>query len=196
MRRNGRAREIPHLPNDLHITHLTQLGPALRLVNRPGIRTATEIEFRNAVDSYKSGRRPDTIGEYDDMMTDPIADMLTRVRNASQAKHKRVDMPVSRLKTEIARILKENHFIHDFKVLDDGAHGVLRIYLKYYEDKPVIRNVERVSRPGRRIYKGATELPRIRSGLGIAIVSTSKGMMSDRQARAQKVGGEVMALVW
>jgi small subunit ribosomal protein S8 len=130
------------------------------------------------------------------MMTDPIADMLTRLRNASQAKHKRVDMPVSRLKTEIARILKENHFIHDFKVLDDGAHGVLRIYLKYYEDKPVIRNVERVSRPGRRIYKGAVELPRIRSGLGIAIVSTSQGMMSDRQARAQKVGGEVMALVW
>jgi small subunit ribosomal protein S8 len=130
------------------------------------------------------------------MMTDPIADMLTRLRNASQAKHKRVDMPVSRLKTEIARILKENHFIHDFKVLDDGAHGVLRIYLKYYEDKPVIRNVERVSRPGRRIYKGAAELPRIRSGLGIAIVSTSQGMMSDRQARAQKVGGEVMALVW
>jgi small subunit ribosomal protein S8 len=130
------------------------------------------------------------------MMTDPIADMLTRLRNASQAKHKRVDLPVSRLKTEIARILKENHFIHDFKVLDDGAHGLLRVYLKYYEDKPVIRNVERVSRPGRRIYKGAAELPRIRSGLGIAIVSTSKGMMSDRQARAQKVGGEVMALVW
>jgi small subunit ribosomal protein S8 len=130
------------------------------------------------------------------MMTDPIADMLTRLRNASQAKHKRVDMPVSRLKTEIARILKENHFIHDFKVLDDGAHGLLRVYLKYYEDKPVIRNVERVSRPGRRIYRGATELPRIRSGLGIAIVSTSQGMMSDRQARAQKVGGEVMARVW
>jgi small subunit ribosomal protein S8 len=130
------------------------------------------------------------------MMTDPIADMLTRVRNASQAKHKRVDMPVSKLKTEIARILKENHFVHDFKVLDDGAHGVLRIYLKYYEDRPVIRNVERVSRPGRRIYKGATELPRIRNGLGIAIVSTSRGMMSDRQARSHKVGGEVMAVVW
>jgi small subunit ribosomal protein S8 len=130
------------------------------------------------------------------MLTDPIADMLTRIRNASTAKHKRVDMPVSKLKSEIARILKENHFIQDFKVLDDGAHGVLRVYLKYYEDKPVIRNVERVSRPGRRIYKGATELPRIRNGLGIAIVSTSKGMMSDRQARSQKVGGEVMALVW
>jgi small subunit ribosomal protein S8 len=130
------------------------------------------------------------------MMTDPIADMLTRIRNASQAKHKRVDMPVSKLKTEVARILKENHFIHDHKILDDGRHGVLRIYLKYYEDQPVIRNVHRVSRPGHRIYKGAKEMPRVRSGLGLAIVSTSKGVMSDRQARSQKVGGEVMALVW
>jgi small subunit ribosomal protein S8 len=130
------------------------------------------------------------------MMTDPIADMLTRIRNASQAKHKRVDMPVSKLKIEIARILKESHFIHDYKVLDDGRHGMLRIYLKYYEDQPVIRNVQRISRPGRRIYKGAGEMPRVRSGLGLAIVSTSKGVMSDRQARSHKVGGEVMALVW
>jgi small subunit ribosomal protein S8 len=130
------------------------------------------------------------------MMTDPIADMLTRIRNASSAKHKRVDMPVSKLKTEIARILKENHFIHDYKILDDGRHGVLRVYLKYYEDKPIIRNVHRVSRPGRRIYKGADEMPRVRNGLGLAIVSTSKGVLSDRQARSQKVGGEVMALVW
>jgi small subunit ribosomal protein S8 len=130
------------------------------------------------------------------MMTDPIADMLTRVRNAAQAKVKRVDMPVSKLKTEFARILKENHFIHDYKVLDDGRFGVLRVYLRYFEDKPVIRNVQRVSRPGRRIYKAADELPRVRGGLGIAIVSTSKGMMTDRQARAAKVGGEVMALVW
>ncbi|MEX0907290.1 MAG: 30S ribosomal protein S8 [Gemmatimonadota bacterium] len=130
------------------------------------------------------------------MMTDPISDMLTRIRNASSAKHKRVDMPVSKLKTEIARILKENHFIHDYKVLDDGRHGLLRIYLKYYEDKPVLRSLRRVSRPGRRIYKAADEMPRIRNGLGVAIVSTSKGMMSDRQARSHKIGGEVMALVW
>jgi small subunit ribosomal protein S8 len=130
------------------------------------------------------------------MMTDPIADMLTRIRNASQAKHKRVDLPVSRLKTEIARILKENHFIHDYKIMDDGRHGVLRIYLKYYEDRSVIRSVKRVSRPGRRIYKAADQMPRVRSGLGLAIVSTSKGRMSDRQARSHKVGGEVMALVW
>jgi small subunit ribosomal protein S8 len=130
------------------------------------------------------------------MMTDPIADLLTRIRNASLAKHKRVDLPVSKLKTEVARILKENHFIQDYKVLDDGAHGVLRLYLRYFEDRPVIRNVQRISRPGRRVYKGADEMPRIRGGLGMAIVSTSKGMMSDRQARASKVGGEIMALVW
>ena len=130
------------------------------------------------------------------MMTDPIADMLTRVRNAAQAKVKRVDMPVSKLKTEFARILKENHFIQDYKVLDDGRFGVLRVYLRYFEDKPVIRHVQRVSRPGRRIYKAADELPRVRGGLGIAIVSTSKGILTDRQARAEKVGGEVMALVW
>jgi small subunit ribosomal protein S8 len=130
------------------------------------------------------------------MMTDPIADMLTRIRNASNAKHKRVDMPVSKLKTEIARILKEAHFIHDYKIMDDDGHGVLRVYLKYYEDRPVLRNVQRVSRPGRRIYRGAGEIPRVRNGLGLAIVSTSKGVMSDRQARSQKVGGELMALVW
>ena len=131
------------------------------------------------------------------MMTDPIADMLTRVRNASQAGHKRVDMPVSKLKTEIARILKENHFIQDYKILQgDATHGILLLYLRYHEDKPVIRNVERVSRPGRRVYKPADDMPRVRGGLGIAIVSTSKGMMTDKQARANKVGGEVMALVW
>lgn len=130
------------------------------------------------------------------MMTDPIADMLTRIRNAAHAKQKRVDMPVSKLKTEIARILKDSHFIQDYKVLDDGAHGVLRLYLKYYQDRPVIRSLQRVSRPGRRIYKGADEMRPVRNGLGLAIVSTSRGVMTDRQARAAKVGGEVMALVW
>ena len=130
------------------------------------------------------------------MMTDPIADMLTRIRNAAHARQKRVDMPVSRVKQEIARILKDGHFIQDYKILDDGHHGVLRLYLKYYEDRPVIRSLKRVSRPGRRIYKGATELRPVRNGLGLAIVSTSQGMMTDRQARAARVGGEVMALVW
>ena len=130
------------------------------------------------------------------MMTDPIADMLTRVRNAAGARQRRVDMPVSKLKTEVARILKENHFIQDYKVLDDGRHGVLRVYMRYFEGKPVIRALNRVSKPGRRVYKGARTLPRIRAGLGIAIVSTPKGVMTDKQARAQNIGGEVMALVW
>ena len=130
------------------------------------------------------------------MMTDPIADMLSRVRNASRAGHKRVDVPVSKLKAEVARILRDNHFIHDYKILDDGRHGVLRLYLKYFEDRPVIRNIERISRPGRRRYAGVSDLKPVRAGMGIAIVSTSRGVMSDKQARAENVGGEVMALVW
>ena len=130
------------------------------------------------------------------MMTDPIADMLSRIRNAGRTGHRRVDMPPSKLKAEIARILKENHFIHDYKVLDDGRHGVLRLYLKYHDDRPVIRDLQRVSRPGNRTYMSVTELPRVRGGMGMAIVSTSKGVMTDRQARAQNVGGEVMAVVW
>lgn len=130
------------------------------------------------------------------MMTDPIADMLARIRNAAGARHRRVDMPVSKLKAEVARILKENHFIHDYKLLEDGHHGVLRVYLKYYQEKPVIRNLRRVSKPGLRKYAGAKELPRVRGGLGIAIVSTSQGVMSDKEARAKNVGGEILALVW
>lgn len=130
------------------------------------------------------------------MMTDPIADMLSRVRNAMRAGHKRVDMPVSKLKAEIARILKENHYVHDYKVLDDGRHGVLRLYLKYHEDEPVIRDMQRVSTPGQRKYVGAKELPRVRNGLGMAIISTSRGVMSDSEAREQNVGGEVLAAIW
>ena len=130
------------------------------------------------------------------MMTDPIADMLTRVRNAGQAGHRWVDMPPSKLKSEIARILKENHFVFDYKVLDDGGHGVLRVYLKYHEGDPVIRHLERVSRPGRRHYVGVSDVPRVRNGLGMAILSTSKGLLSDRGAREEGVGGELMALVW
>jgi small subunit ribosomal protein S8 len=130
------------------------------------------------------------------MVTDPIADMLTRVRNAGQARHRRVDMPVSKLKTEIARLLKESAFIHDYKVLDDGKHGVLRLYLKYYQEKPVIREIHRVSKPGLRKYVGVEEIPRVRNGLGMAILSTSKGVMTDRQARENKVGGELLAIIW
>ena len=130
------------------------------------------------------------------MMTDPIADLLTRLRNAAQAGHRWADMPVSRLKVEVARILKEGHFVFDYKVLDDGKHGVLRIYLKYYEGQPVIRHLERVSKPGRRRYVGSGEIPRVRNGLGMAILSTSRGVLSDRAARSQGVGGELLALVW
>jgi small subunit ribosomal protein S8 len=130
------------------------------------------------------------------MVTDPIADMLTRVRNAGQARHRRVDMPVSKLKVELARILKDNHYIHDFKVLDDGKHGVLRLYLKYYQEKPVIRELKRVSRPGLRRYVSVPEIPRVRNGLGMAIISTPKGVMTDREARQARVGGELLAIVW
>jgi len=130
------------------------------------------------------------------MMTDPIADMLTRIRNAGSSGHKWADIPVSKLKTEIADLLKNNYFIHDYKVLEDNKFGLLRVYLKYHEDGPIIRHLERVSRPGRRHYVSADEIPRIRSGLGIAILSTSQGLMSGRTARQQGMGGELMAVIW
>ncbi len=130
------------------------------------------------------------------MVTDPIADMLTRIRNAGQARLRRVDMPVSKLKAEVARILKENHYIHDYKVLDDGKHGVLRLYLKYYQEKPVIRELKRVSRPGLRRYVSVDDIPRVRNGLGMSILSTSRGVMTDREARSARVGGELLAIVW
>jgi small subunit ribosomal protein S8 len=130
------------------------------------------------------------------MMTDPIADMLTRIRNAGQAGHKWVDMPVSNQKIEVAKLLESSHFVHAHKVLADGRFGVLRVYLKYFDGKPVIRHLERVSKPGRRRYVGKDEIPRVRNGLGMAILSTSAGMLTDRAAREQGVGGEVVARVW
>jgi small subunit ribosomal protein S8 len=130
-------------------------------------------------------------------MTDPIADMLTRIRNACGAKHRRVDMPASKMKTEIARILKENNLIQDFSTLEsDEGRKLLRVRLKYAGGQPVIRELQRVSTPGLRKYVGATEIPRVRNGLGIAILSTSKGVMSDAQARQSRTGGELLALVW
>ncbi|MDX1387759.1 MAG: 30S ribosomal protein S8 [Acidobacteriota bacterium] len=130
-------------------------------------------------------------------MTDPIADMLTRLRNAGNAGHRRVDIPLSKIKIEIARILAENHFVHGYKVLDDGAFGRLRVYLKYTnDDRPVIRSLERVSSPGLRRYVDAGSIPKVRAGMGIAILSTSKGVMTDRDARSQRVGGEVLARVY
>ena len=129
-------------------------------------------------------------------MTDPVADMLTRIRNAGRAGHRRVDMPVSKFKTQIARLLRDNHYIEDFKVLDDGLHGRLRVYLKYHDKLPVIREIRRVSTPGVRRYVRAREVPRVKSGLGMAILSTSRGIMSDREARRQRLGGEYVAMVW
>ena len=130
-------------------------------------------------------------------MTDPIADMLTRIRNACGAKHRRVDMPGSKMKVEIARILKEHSLIQDFSTLEsEEGRKLLRVRLKYAGGQPVIRELQRVSTPGLRKYVGATEIPRVRNGLGIAILSTSKGIMSDAQARQSRTGGELLALVW
>jgi small subunit ribosomal protein S8 len=132
-------------------------------------------------------------------MTDPIADMLTRIRNAVASRHRRVDVPVSRVKTEIARILKENNFIQDYQMVDtDDGKRLLRVRLKYAgtNGQPVIRALERVSSPGLRRYVGVNEIPRVRNGLGLAILSTSQGMMSDREARQARTGGELVAVVW
>ena len=131
-------------------------------------------------------------------MTDPIADMLTRIRNACGSKHRRVDIPVSRMKIEIARILKENNYIQDYSTLEtDEGRQVLRVRLKYAAGgQPVIRQLQRVSTPGLRRYVGAGEIPRVRNGLGLAILSTNKGLMSDREARQSRTGGELVAMVW
>ncbi|MEX2178373.1 MAG: 30S ribosomal protein S8 [Gemmatimonadaceae bacterium] len=130
-------------------------------------------------------------------MTDPIADMLTRIRNACQSKHRRVDMPVSRMKVEIARILKENNFIQDYATIEtDDGKKLLRVRLRYSAGEPVIRQLKRMSTPGLRQYVGVQEIPRVRNGLGMAILSTSKGLMSDREARQSRTGGELLAVVW
>ncbi len=131
-------------------------------------------------------------------MTDPIADMLTRIRNACGSKHRRVDVPMSRMKTEIARILKENNFIQDYQTVEaENGRQMLRLRLRYAAGgQPVIRELKRVSTPGLRRYVAVSEIPRVRNGLGVAILSTSKGLMSDRQARQARTGGELVAVVW
>ena len=131
-------------------------------------------------------------------MTDPVADMLTRIRNACGSKHRRVDMPSSKMKIEIARILKESNFVQDYRVLEgEDGRKTLRVVLKYaHGGQPVIRELKRVSSPGLRKYVGVTEIPRVRNGLGMAILSTSRGLMSDRQARQSRTGGELLCLVW
>ncbi|MEP7384131.1 MAG: 30S ribosomal protein S8 [Gemmatimonadota bacterium] len=130
-------------------------------------------------------------------MTDPIADMLTRIRNACGSKHRRVDMPASKVKTEIARILKANHYIQDYRdVENEAGHKLLRVILRYAGGQPVIRQLQRVSTPGLRKYVAVGEIPRVRNGLGMAILSTSRGVMSDADARKAHTGGELLALVW
>jgi small subunit ribosomal protein S8 len=129
-------------------------------------------------------------------MTDPIADMLTRIRNGIQARHDRVELPASKLKVEIARILKSEGFISNFKVANEGSN-ILRIYLKYAEGgEPVIHGIERVSRPGRRVYRGKDDIPRVLGGLGLSIVSTSHGVLSGAEAARNGIGGEVLCQVW
>ena len=131
-------------------------------------------------------------------ITDPIADMLTRIRNANNAKHDTVDIPASNMKKSIAQILLDEGYIKNYQLIDDGTQGIIRIALKYNQPnkEKVITGLRRVSKPGLRMYAGADELPRVIKGLGIAIVSTSKGVMTDKAARAAHVGGEVLAFVW
>jgi small subunit ribosomal protein S8 len=128
-------------------------------------------------------------------MTDPISDMLTRIRNAQMVGQVDVGMPCSKVKVSIAQVLKDEGYIEDFAVRDEGAKKELRIGLKYYAGRPVIERIERVSKPGLRVYKGRDSLPKVMNGLGVAIVSTSKGVMTDRKARADGVGGEVLCIV-
>ena len=131
------------------------------------------------------------------MVTDPIADMLTRIRNANQMRYNEVEIPASKIKLEIARILKDEGFIADYKVKKSNIQDIIVLYLKYGENKErVITGLKRISKPGLRVYAKAEELPTVLSGLGIAIISTSKGMMTDRDARKSSLGGEVLAYIW
>jgi small subunit ribosomal protein S8 len=137
------------------------------------------------------GRREDV------SMTDPLADMLTRIRNASMARHEKVDIPSSNIKTSIAKVLKNEGYIKNYKVIKDNKQGILRIYLKYgLKNEPVIEGIKRVSKPGRRVYSPYNKIPRVRSGYGVMILSTSKGILTDREARKLKVGGELLCAVW
>ena len=130
-------------------------------------------------------------------ITDTIADMLTRIRNASSARHETVDSPASNMKKSIAQILVDEGFVKSFQVVEDGKQGVIRMTLKYVDGKtPVITGLRRVSKPGLRIYSNCEDMPKVMKGLGIAIVSTSKGVMTDKRARKENVGGEVLAFVW
>ena len=131
------------------------------------------------------------------MMTDPIADMLTRIRNASKAKHEKVDIPSSKLKVEIAKILKDEGFVKNVKLVKDRRQGLIRVYLKYTDEElPVLQGLKRVSRPGCRVYAGNDAIPKVMEGLGTTILSTPKGILTGKQAKKDNVGGEVLCQVW
>lgn len=129
-------------------------------------------------------------------LTDPIADMLTRIRNANAVMHEKVDVPHSNLKEKLAEILKEEGFISNYKIVTDGNKKNIRVYLKYSGKERVIKGIKRISTPGRRVYSSVEDMPRVLSGLGIAIVSTSKGIVTDKVARQENIGGEILAFVW
>jgi small subunit ribosomal protein S8 len=130
------------------------------------------------------------------MMTDPIADMLTRIRNAALIRAEKVDVPASRMKLEFAKILKEEGFIRAYKILKDKRQGILRLTLKYVDNENVISGLRRISKPGRRVYVGGKEIPRVMGGVGIAILTTSQGILSDKSCRRDILGGEVICYVW
>jgi small subunit ribosomal protein S8 len=131
------------------------------------------------------------------VMTDPIADMLTRIRNANQMRHAKVEMPASRLKADVLSVLKREGFIGDFQVVADGVQGKIVVTLKYTKTKErVIKGLKRISKPGLRVYAAVENLPKVLNGLGVALISTSKGIMTDREARLAQVGGEVLAYIW
>lgn len=130
-------------------------------------------------------------------MTDPVSDLLTRIRNATSVRHDRMDVPASKMKLEIAKILKQEGYIRTFKVIEEGPQGTIRIYLKYADDgEPVIHGLRRISRPGRRVYRDVGDLPRVHNGLGVAVISTNRGVVTDEQARGLQVGGEVLCEIW
>ena len=130
-------------------------------------------------------------------MTDPVSDMLTRIRNATTVRHDRADIPASKMKLEIAKILKQEGFVQTFKLIEEGPQGLIRLYLKYADDgESVIHGLQRVSTPGCRIYAGCEELPKVRNGLGVAVVSTNRGVLTDEQARGLRVGGEILCEIW
>nr|MDH3175680.1 30S ribosomal protein S8 [Bacillus pumilus] len=131
------------------------------------------------------------------VMTDPIADLLTRIRNANMVRHEKLEVPASKIKREIAEILKREGFIRDVEYIEDSKQGIIRMFLKYGQNNErVITGLKRISKPGLRVYAKSNEVPRVLNGLGIAIISTSQGVLSDKEARAKQVGGEVLAYVW